>query len=166
MNLGPDMEVGSREWIEKMHSYNQAYSDRRRKREKTLPRILKEIKETKSIKGKWHTLPVETFKHIGKLRLVISNSFQFSGVYVFLKKTRCGKLSTCLYIGSSYDMGERLSVHCNYSGLIERFTQHERRNLILKIRRDKKRFERLSLEVRLISKIKPKYNERTFDSEI
>lgn len=160
------MEVGSNEWIERMHSYNQAYSDERRKKERTLPKILRETKETEPIKGSWHTLPVETFKHIDKLRLVISNIFQFSGVYAFLKKTRCGKLSTCLYVGSSHNMGERLSVHCNYLGLIERFTQHERRNLILKMRRDKKRFERLSLEVRLISKIKPKYNERTFDSEI
>jgi len=176
------LEAGSNEWIEKMHSCNQNYLDRERGRDKIVrkinisnkksisrkstSRVLQEMKTIKFTKGKWHTFPTETFNNIEKLRKNIKEILCFSGIYVFLSVSACGKVTNCLYIGSSNNMGKRLNIHSGYMGLLHSFSRHEKTFLKLKIRKDKARFERLSLEARLIFRLKPKYNSNQFDSEI
>ena len=81
----------------------------------------------------------------------------FPGVYLIFNNQ-----NQCLYIGQSISIGKRLrthirlSIHSSLWQVSWRKKGYETLNIAF--RRDKKRFERLSLEARLIYRLKPKYN--------
>ena len=134
-------------WLEKIHGYNQKNLDEKKPSQK--------VQKYNFKKGKWYPFLIE--KDIDTFRIYIRERLLgLSGVYIF----GCGKHPAYLYIGSSADMGKRLYCHFGYMGIINSFPQRERNSLFLKVRTDKMKFERLSLEAKLIFKLKPKYNRR------
>lgn len=82
--------------------------------------------------------------------------------FVFLKDFECEGVYTiwntnsknCLYIGSSNNLRSRIIDHImNNKNL-------KNRDMYVKIRKDKYRFERLTLEARLIYKLNPAHNKQ------
>lgn len=84
-------------------------------------------------------------------------SINFPGIYVIFND-----LNQCLYIGQSTSIGKRLRTHIRsslHSSLWKTtWRQKGYKRLKIAFRRDKKRFERLTLEARLIHRLNPEYN--------
>lgn len=73
-------------------------------------------------------------------------TWDFSGVYVLY-----GKQKQIIYVGSSLcGIKRRLLQHCK---------THKEELRYIKVRKDKERFECLTLEARLIYRLKPPYNK-------
>ena len=88
------------------------------------------------------------------------NEFKFSGCYAIFG----GNDKNLLYIGYSTNLRKRLQVHIikkrDKKGIYFYKTQWgEIKNIKVAIRRDKMRYEGLSTEMRLIQRLKPKYNK-------
>lgn len=76
---------------------------------------------------------------------------KFPGIYSFFSGKKC------IYIGESTNIGRRLRNH------LTKYVDGEwngYKNIIIAVRRDKKKFESRMLEARLIYKIKPELNKR------
>jgi len=95
---------------------------------------------------------LELFKKLLFRKLFKFTKLNFSGVYAIFSGKKC------LYIGESKNIGNRLKSHLNKYLITGEFWGYK--NINLKVRKDKRRFERKMLEARLIEKIKPEINER------
>jgi len=110
-------------------------------------------------KGKWVQLPYEWIRDIN-----FPKELWFSGVYVFLDNLNKKKI---YYIGSSKCVQNRIVEH-----IIKKIIPAEKNNkeenwwenvtskcFTIKVRKDKYRFEYLTLEARLIYKLNPTHNK-------
>ena len=82
------------------------------------------------------------------------NGIDYPGVYVICEE-KSGKI---IYIGSSTNVGKRLNSHRSTRGMLG-----SQESVMIRVRKDKKAFERLSLEAKLIHRIQPAKNRRFCD---
>jgi len=101
--------------------------------------------------GKWYTLEIST-KNTGRRLPKIS---EFSGVYVIVSQ-KDGVKET-LYIGESQNVMKRLKDHISYS-FGYRFRNNVYEYMYIKVKKEKRRFCRLTEEARLILRLTPSYN--------
>lgn len=75
---------------------------------------------------------------------------EFPGVYTIWNTDS----KECLYIGSSKNVRNRVITHLMTKKELKKY-----KNMYVKVRKDKYRYEHLTLEARLIYKLQPKYNK-------
>lgn len=123
---------------------------RSNKRNKLNPIETKNSKlNTQQDKGGWVRINLSYIKNYK-----LYNDIRIAGCYViFIKKPNKNEL---VYIGSSNNIHQRLREHLNLNIL----KKQKHPLLIVKIRKDKTKYEHLTLEARLIDRLKPKYNKQ------
>lgn len=104
-------------------------------------------------KGKWITIPNEWL-----ILLDFPKNLEFPGVYVFFQNKK-----DCFYVGSSNNIRSRILEHIVNEYVNNPIAKFSKLRLQIKVRKDKYRFEYLTLEARLIYKINPRLNKRHLD---